>query len=64
MPLRKKYKSQKSFIKKVKRPSSTKDTTIANMAGFGQSKGKAKDYGKVKSKGGVKKVKANKLKSK
>lgn len=64
MPIRKKYKSQKSFIKKVKRPSTTKDTTIPNMAGYGQSKGKVKDYGKIKSKGGLKKIKANKLKSK
>jgi len=51
----KKYKQQANQTHKLKRPSTTLDTTIPSMLGYA-SKGNSKDYGKVKSKGGVKKA--------
>lgn len=55
MGIRKKYVQQRNQTFKLKRPSSTKDTTIPNMLGYSASSN-SKDYGKVKSKGGVSKV--------
>jgi hypothetical protein len=60
MALYKNYIPQQGFDKKMKRPSSTHDTTISNMM-FGDNT-PSKDYGKVKSKGGV--TKANTVVSK
>lgn len=59
MALYKKYKEQNNFTKKLKRPSSTRDTTIPNMmghSGTGSTNMDSKDYGKIKSKGGVSKA--------
>lgn len=64
MPLYKKYESQKGFDKKVKRPSSTRDTTISNMMFGDNSKTSDKNYGKIKSKGGLTKAKTIKSTSK
>lgn len=60
MGLRKNYKPQRGFTKPYPRPSSTLDTTIPNMA-F-EKRGNAKDYGKIKSKGGL--PKSNQIKNK
>lgn len=46
-----KKKPENRFSKKIKRPSSTNDTTISNMM-FGDNT-PSKDYGKIKSKGGL-----------
>lgn len=46
-----KKRPESRFIKKIKRPSSTNDTTISNVM-FGDNT-PSKDYGKIKNKGGL-----------
>lgn len=60
MPLYKKYKGQRTFVTDYPRTPGIKDTTISNMMGYGGNGSinmDHKDYGKIKSKGGVAKNK-------
>lgn len=59
MALYKRYKQQNNFDGKQKRSKPTEDTTISNMMGYGGNGSvnmDHKDYGKVKSKGGLTKA--------
>ena len=56
MGLYKGYKQQNNFNKKLKRSPIVEDTTASNMMGYGGNGSinmDHKNYGKVKSKGGV-----------